>query len=240
MRSIVVIPTYNEIQNIDALLEALLGLEAKVDVLVVDDGSPDGTGARLDEWSRKTARVRAFHRPKKMGRGTADIAGFTLALAEGYEAVLEMDADFSHSPSYVPALIDKARDFDLVIGSRYIATGGTKGWGWHRRVLSKSANLFARGLLGLNVNDCTAGFRCFRADALRKIDFTGILAEGYSFQVEMLFRILKSGGRVAEVPIIFEERRHGRSKISRTEVFRAVGTVLRLARERGGVAASKR
>ena len=232
MRSVVVVPTYNEIQNIDSLLEALLALPSRVDVLVVDDGSPDGTGGRVDDWSRRDARVAVIHRPKKMGLGTAYIAGFTRALAEGYEAMIEMDADFSHRPAYVPDLLSKAQDFDLVIGSRYIEGGGTRGWGLHRRLLSEGANVFARRMLGLTVRDCTAGFRCFRAEALGKIDFTGVLAEGYSFQVEMLYRILKSGGRVAEIPIIFEERRHGRSKISRTEVFRAIGTVLRLARER--------
>lgn len=233
MKSIVVVPTYNEIDNIDPLLEALLGLAANPDVLIVDDGSPDGTGVRVDEWSRKSSRVRVVHRPRKMGLGTAYIAGFTRALAEGYDAVVEMDADFSHRPSYVPDLLAKAADFDLVIGSRYIAGGGTRGWGLHRRLLSEGANLFARAMLGLNVKDCTAGFRCFRADALRRVDLGAILAEGYSFQVEMLFRILRGGGRVAEIPIIFEERRHGRSKISRSEVFRAVGTVLRLSQERG-------
>ena len=232
MKAIVVVPTYNERQNIDALLEASLGLPIGIHVLVVDDGSPDGTGSRVDEWSRRNARVGVIHRPKKMGLGTAYIAGFSRALSEGFEAVIEMDADFSHRPSYVPELLAKAADFDLVIGSRFVAGGGTSGWGLHRRLLSEGANVFARGMLGLKVRDCTAGFRCYTAAALGRIDFTSVLAEGYSFQVEMLFRILKSGGRVAEIPIIFEERRHGRSKISRTEVFKAIGTVLRLSRER--------
>ncbi len=232
LKSIVVVPTYNEIENIDALLQSLLALESGVDVLVIDDGSPDGTGTRVDEWCRREPRVRVRHRPGKMGLGTAYIAGFTQALSEGYEAIIEMDADFSHRPAYVPELLSKAQDFDLVIGSRYIPGGGTSGWGLHRRLLSEGANVFARWMLGLIVRDCTAGFRCFRAAALKKIDLTSVLAEGYSFQVEMLFRILKSGGRVAEIPIVFEERRHGSSKISRTEVFRAIGTVLRLSRER--------
>jgi len=232
LNAIVVVPTYNEIENIDALLESLLALPNRVHILIVDDGSPDGTGARADDWTRREPRVGVIHRPAKLGLGTAYIAGFTRALAEGFEAVLEMDADFSHRPAYVPALLSKAEDFDLVIGSRYVEGGGTSGWGFHRRLLSEGANVFARGMLGLKVRDCTAGFRCYTAGALRKIDFTSVLAEGYSFQVEMLFRILKSGGRVAEIPIVFEERRHGRSKISRTEVFRAIGTVLRLSRER--------
>ncbi|MEO8358628.1 MAG: polyprenol monophosphomannose synthase [Vicinamibacteria bacterium] len=232
MRSIVVVPTYNELQNVDALLTALLSLPSGVDVLVVDDGSPDGTGTRVDEWIARDSRVKAIHRPRKMGLGTAYIAGFTRALSEGYDTVVEMDADFSHRPDYVPALIEQSKTYDLVIGSRYIPGGGTSGWGLHRRLLSKGANIFARTMLGLTVQDCTAGFRCFRAEALRRIDFGAVLAEGYSFQVEMLVRILKSGGSVAEVPITFEDRRHGRSKISRTEVFKAVSTVWRLSRER--------
>ena len=234
MKAVVVVPTYNERQNIDALLEALLALPGGLHVLVVDDGSPDGTGTRVDEWVAREPRVGVIHRPRKMGLGTAYIAGFSRGLADGFEALIEMDADFSHRPAYVPELIAKAAEFDLVIGSRYIPGGGTSGWGLHRRLLSQGANVFARGMLGLKVRDCTAGFRCYTAAALRRIDFTGVLAEGYSFQVEMLVRILKSGGRVAETPIIFEERRHGRSKISRAEVFKAIGTVIRLARE-GGV-----
>jgi dolichol-phosphate mannosyltransferase len=232
LRAIVVIPTYNEIENIDALLEVLLALESGVDILAIDDSSPDGTGARLDDWNRREPRVRVLHRPGKLGLGTAYIAGFTRALAEGYEAIVEMDADFSHRPDYVPHLLSMTSDYDLVIGSRYIPGGGTRGWGLHRRFLSEGANLFTRVMLGLKVRDCTAGFRCFKASALRKVDLSSILAEGYSFQVEMLLRILKSGGRVAEIPIVFEERRHGSSKISRTEVFRAIGTVFRLAREK--------
>lgn len=236
VRAVVVVPTYNEIQNIDALLEALLGLPGQVHVLVVDDGSPDGTGGRVDRWVAKEPRVGVIHRPRKMGLGTAYIAGFTRALSEGFEAVIEMDADFSHRPAYVPDLLAKAREFDLVIGSRYIPGGGTSGWGLHRRLLSEGANIFARGMLGLNVRDCTAGFRCYTTAALRRIDFSSVLAEGYSFQVEMLVRILRSGGRVIETPIIFEERRHGQSKISRAEVLRAIGTVWRLSRERAGLA----
>ncbi|MBX7184861.1 MAG: polyprenol monophosphomannose synthase [Vicinamibacteria bacterium] len=232
LKAVVVVPTYNERENIDALLEALLGLPENLHALVVDDGSPDGTGGRVDEWVHKEPRVGVIHRPGKMGLGTAYIAGFTRALAEGFEAVIEMDADFSHKPAYVPDLLAKAAEYDLVIGSRYIGGGGTSGWGLHRRILSEGANAFARGMLGLKVRDCTAGFRCYTAAALRRIDFSSVLAEGYSFQVEMLVRVLKSGGRVAEIPIIFEERRHGKSKISRAEVFRAIGTVVRLSRER--------
>lgn len=232
LKSVVVVPTYNEIQNIDALLEALLALPSRVDVLVVDDGSPDGTGRRVDEWVSREPRVGVIHRPKKLGLGTAYIAGFTRSLSGGYEAVIGMDADFSHRPSYIPALIAKAEEFDLVIGSRYVEGGGTSGWGLHRRLLSKGANVFARSMLGLPVRDSTAGFRCYRAETLRKIDFATVLAEGYSFLVEMLFRVVRNGGRVAEIPIVFEERRHGRSKISRAEVFKAIATVLRLSRER--------
>ncbi len=231
MKSLVVVPTYNEIENLDALLEALMSLPGGVEVLVVDDGSPDGTGARADAWVAREPRVHAIHRPGKMGLGTAYLAGFRWALDHGYEAILEMDADFSHNPAYVPELISRASGADLVIGSRYVAGGGTHGWGAHRKLLSKGANLFAQTMLNLSVHDCTAGFRCYRSDALARIDLATVLAEGYSFQVEMLIRVLRSGGRVAEIPIVFEERRHGRSKISRTEVLLAIQTVLRLALE---------
>jgi dolichol-phosphate mannosyltransferase len=233
-RSLVVVPTYNEIENLDALLEAVLRLPGAIEVLVVDDASPDGTGACADEWSRREARVHVIHRSGKLGLGTAYIAGFGWALANGYEGVLEMDADFSHNPAYVPSLIAGTRAADLVIGSRYVAGAGTRGWGRHRKFLSWGANVFARTMLGLTVHDCTAGFRCYRSEALRKIDLATVLAEGYSFQVEMLVRVLKSGGRVVEIPIVFDDRRHGRSKISRTEVLRAIGTVLRLTREGHG------
>ncbi len=147
MKSVVVVPTYNELPNVDPLLEALLVLPNGVHVLVVDDGSPDGTGARVDDWVRREPRVGVIHRPRKMGLGTAYIAGFTRVLSESYEAVIQMDADFSHRPDYVPELLAKAKDYDLVIGSRYVSGGGTSGWGLHRRVLSKGANIFARGML---------------------------------------------------------------------------------------------
>ena len=232
MRTLVVVPTYNEIDNLDALLETLLGLPVSIDVLIVDDGSPDGTGELADAWSAREPRVKVLHRPRKMGLGTAYVAGFTRAMTEAYDAAMEMDADFSHSPAYVPALIEAAKNNDLAIGSRYISGGGTRGWGPHRRLLSQTANLFTRAMLGLDIRDSTAGFRCYRVDALRRIDFTKVLAEGYSFQVEMVCRVLQVGGTVVEIPIVFEERRHGRSKISRAEVLRALGTVIRLARER--------
>ena len=230
-KPLVVVPTYNERENIEALLEELMRLDS-VHVLVVDDASPDGTGMVADEWATRDPRVHAMHRAGKLGLGTAYLAGFRWGLERGYDALLEMDADFSHSPAYVPRLIDGCREADLVIGSRYIEGGGTRGWAWHRRMLSAGANLFARGMLGLNVKDCTAGFRCYRAQALREVQLDAILAEGYSFQVEMLVRVLRARGAVTEVPILFEERRHGASKISRSEVVRAVATVLRLARER--------
>ncbi len=230
--ALVIIPTYNERENLEPITAAVLAAEPRVDILVVDDNSPDGTGQLADALAAKNPRIKVLHREKKEGLGRAYLHAFRWALDAGYAYVIEMDADFSHKPAYVPDLLSKAADFDLVIGSRYIPCGGTSGWGFHRRLLSEGANIFARGMLGLKVRDCTAGFRCYTAEALRRIDFSSVLAEGYSFQVEMLVRVLKSGGQVAEIPIIFEERRHGRSKISRTEVFKAIGTVLRLARER--------
>lgn len=232
MKSIIVLPTYNERENIDSLLTTVLELEPPLDVLVIDDASPDGTGLAADAWTRKTPRVRVTHRPGKLGLGTAYLEGFRRVLAEGYDRVLQMDADFSHHPSYVPGLIEKTSQCDISIGSRYVDGGGTRGWGLHRRILSRTANGFARFMLGFETRDCTAAFRCFRTDILRKIDLGSILADGYSFQVEILVRALQAGATVAEIPIVFEDRKLGRSKISRSEIFKAAGTVFRLAKER--------
>lgn len=232
-RPLVVIPTYNERDNIDGLLGELLAVSPWLNVLVVDDASPDGTGLAVDSWANRDSRIHVLHRARKLGLGTAYRDGFRWGLEHGYDALLEMDADFSHSPSYIPALIAGCVQADLVIGSRYVEGGGTRGWGWHRRLLSSSANLFARVMLGLPVKDCTAGFRCYRAAILTRIGPDSILAEGYSFQVEMLVRVLRTGGSVKEIPILFEERRRGSSKISRGEILRAIQTILLLASRPG-------
>jgi dolichol-phosphate mannosyltransferase len=226
----VVIPTYNERDNIARLADEILALEPAPKVIIVDDNSPDGTGELADALAAEhPGRVHVIHRPEKLGLGTAHIAGFKLALSQGVERVVSMDADFSHHPRYIPAMLTKAQEAQLVIGSRYVRGGGTRFCSWKRRALSLGANLFAKVMLGLPARDCTAGFRCYHRELLLSIDLDDIFSNGYSFLIEMIYRTKKQGWRVAEVPIIFEDRRHGISKISRREIFAAMYTVLRLA-----------
>lgn len=228
LRAHVIVPTYNEIDNLQPLVEQLLGLQAGLGVIVIDDNSPDGTGRLADELAAAHGAVQVIHRPGKLGLGTAYRVGFVRALELGTPLVLTMDADFSHDPRYIPAMLAKAAECDLVIGSRYVRGGGAEGCTLPRIALSRGANLFARALLGLEASDCTAGFRCYRRAVLERIDLDRILSEGYSFLIEMLYRVQQAGFRVGEVPITFANRRRGASKISRREVVRAMGTVLRL------------
>lgn len=234
MQASIVVPTYNERENIESLVEQLLALPLALHVLVVDDNSPDGTGELADELAaRNDSRVSVIHRPAKLGLGTAYVAGFEHALARGADIVLTMDADFSHHPRYIPAMVEMSEaGFDLVIGSRYVRGGGARGCSWRRRLLSWGANGFARVLLGLRARDATAGFRCYRREVLESVEPRKIRSSGYSFLIEMLYRAQRSGWRVGEVPILFDNRRLGKSKISRAEILRAIQTVLRLAGER--------
>ena len=229
-----IVPTYNEKENIEALVTQLLELPTGVHVLVVDDHSPDGTGQIVDRLAEAhPGRVSVIHRAGKLGLGTAYIAGFEQALAEGADLICTMDADFSHNPRYIPDMVDKIEQgCDLVIGSRYVPGGGTSGCTFDRKVLSWGANAFARFMLGLKANDTTAGFRCYRREVLERVEPQTIKASGYSFLIEMLFRVQRTGWQVGEVPIIFENRRLGTSKISQGEVLRALQTVFRLARTR--------
>jgi dolichol-phosphate mannosyltransferase len=229
----VIIPTYNERENIESLVTQLLALPTGVCVIVVDDDSPDGTGAIVDRLAAKNdGRVGVIHRAGKLGLGTAYIAGFKRALADGADLICTMDADFSHNPRYIPDLVDKVgQGYDLVIGSRYVRGGGsTQSWG--RKVFSWGANTITRVALRLHAHDTTAGFRCYRREALESLDLDSIKSSGYSFLFEMLFRVERRGWKVGEVPIIFEDRRLGASKVSKNEIIRALGTVLRLARMR--------
>jgi dolichol-phosphate mannosyltransferase len=232
MKPVVIVPTYNERDNIDILIEELLALPVNLSVINVDDGSPDGTGEASDVWAAKTGRVQVIHRAGKLGLGTAYIAGFKQALAQEFDRVLTMDADFSHHPRYIPALLELSRERDLVIGSRYVPGGGTLNCSWKRRMLSEGANDFAKIMLGLQAKDCTAGFRCYRREVLQAIELDAIFANGYSFLIELLFYVQRRGFRVGEVPIVFEDRRRGMSKISQTEVWRALQTVGRLSLRR--------
>lgn len=231
-QAIAIVPTYNEIENLEPLVERLLELEAGLGVIVVDDNSPDGTGEAADRLAAAHAEVRAIHRPGKLGLGTAYRAGFELAREMGVPLILTMDADFSHDPRYIPAMLERARDCDLVIGSRYVRGGAAQDCvGW-RVALSRGANLFAKVTLGLHAHDCTAGFRCYRREVLERTDLDAIRSEGYSYLIEMLYRVQQAGSSVGEVPILFVNRRRGASKISRREILRAMGTVLRLWRGR--------
>ena len=236
MQPVVIIPTYNERDNIDILLSDLLGLPIELSVIVVDDNSPDGTGAAADVWAaRYPDRVQVVHRAGKLGLGTAYIAGFKRAFEASFDRIMTMDADFSHHPSYIPAMVDKSREFDLVIGSRYVPGGGTLHCTWKRKLLSRGANAFAKLALGLQAQDCTAGFRCYRREVLQAIELDSILSNGYSFLIEMINTVQQAGFTVGEVPIVFEDRRRGTSKISQNEVIRAMQTVLRLGARRLGV-----
>lgn len=226
MKILVVLPTFNEAENIALLLPELLKLP--VHVCVVDDGSPDGTGRIADDWAGRDARISVIHRSGKLGLGTAYIAGFRAALARGYDAALTMDADFSHHPKYIPAMIDAAPNADLVIGSRYVSWGEVR-YPFHRRALSRISNLVARTLLGLQAHDCTAGFRLYRSAVLSAMPLDSIFSNGYSFLTETLWHAQRGGFRIAEVPIVFEDRVRGASKISSREIFKGALTVLRLS-----------
>ncbi|MBK7177951.1 MAG: polyprenol monophosphomannose synthase [Chloroflexi bacterium] len=238
VEAFVIVPTYNEADNLDDLVSQLLALPVRVGVLVVDDNSPDGTGQMADAWAAKhPGRVHVVHRPGKMGLGTAYIAGFRTAVGElKATRVMTMDADFSHNPRYIPAMIEMSQDKHVVIGSRYVAGGGQINCTWKRVFLSRVANMVAKTLLGLKAKDTTAGFRLYRREVLESIPLEQIFSSGYSFLIEMLFMCQRRGWQIGEVPIIFEDRRKGQTKISRQEVFKAQYTVFRLflRRLRGG------
>ena len=227
--TLIIIPTYNERDNIEPLAAAIFAQLPEVNVLIVDDGSPDGTGELADQLSRDDARVAVLHRSGKLGLGTAYVAGFRWALARDYEYVLEMDADFSHDPTHLPELLARAQsDADLVLGSRYITGGGTVNWGLVRQAISRGGNFYARAVLGMPVADMTGGFKCFRRRVLEAIDLESVRSEGYGFQVEMTYRALRLGFNVVEVPIIFADRRVGQSKMSKAIVAEAMLMVWRI------------
>lgn len=233
MPPVVIIPTYNESENIALLIGELHGFVPELAVIVVDDNSPDGTGKLVDDLAARDARVFPLHRPSKLGLGTAHIAGMKFALANQFEPILTMDADFSHAPRFIPPILRAMQSFDAAIGSRYVTGGGTLHCTTARKALSRGANLFARGMLGLSASDTTAGFRAYRRTVLDSIELDAIKSNGYSFLIEMLYQCQKQGWRIGEVPIIFENRQRGASKISRQEIFRALGTVVRLRAEKG-------
>ena len=232
MRSMIVVPTYNERDNLAELAERILGCEHGFWLTVVDDNSPDGTGKLADELARRHERLHVIHRPAKLGLGTAYVAGFRHALDAGMDCVFEMDADLSHGPEYLPRFLEALGRCDAVFGSRYVAGGGTANWGLARRLISRGGSLYARAILGLPVHDCTGGYNAFRRAVLEAIDLERITSNGYSFQIELKYRCWRRGFRFVEVPIVFVDRRAGRSKMSARIFLEAMAKVwqLRLGR----------
>ena len=228
----VCLPTYNERENVEAMVERLGGiLGDDAVVLVIDDNSPDGTGEIADRLAAERERVHVLHRPRKEGLGPAYLDGFRRALELGAELILELDCDFSHDPADVPRLVAAADEADLVLGSRYVPGGGTRNWGALRRLISRGGSLYAQLLLGVPIRDLTGGFKCYRRAVLETIDLGAIHSKGYAFQIETTYRALRAGFRVVEVPIVFVDREIGGSKMSRSIVLEAVWKVpaLRLA-----------
>lgn len=217
VKTMVVIPTYNEAENLPGIIGAVLGLGIEgMEVLVVDDNSPDGTGQVAEDLAlRYPGQVHIIHRPGKLGLGTAYITGFRYALDHGADYIIEMDADFSHSPSYLLAFLEKIKDNDVVVGSRYVPGGGVDAkWSLMRRLLSWGGSVYSRLVLGLKVHDVTGGFKCFRRSALERLDLSKVQSQGYSFQIEMNYACQRAGCRIAEIPIVFPDRVRGKSKMS--------------------------
>jgi dolichol-phosphate mannosyltransferase len=228
-RALVVIPTYNERGNIERIIAAVLAQDARLEVLVVDDGSPDGTGEIVDGIAASNPKVHAIHRAGKLGLGTAYLAGFKWALEQNYDFVFEMDADFSHDPVHLPQFLEAIRNADLVLGSRYRKGKVTVvNWPMSRLMLSYAANLYARVVTGLPLDDCTGGFKCFRRYVLEAIDLDSVRSNGYAFQIEMSFRAWQNGFRIVEIPIVFVDRTEGESKMSKKIIREAVWMVWRL------------
>jgi dolichol-phosphate mannosyltransferase len=224
-RALVVVPTYNESVNLPLIVPQILAQDPRLDVLIVDDNSPDGTGQVADQMAAAEPRVHVLHRPGKGGLGKAYLAGFRWALERDYELIFEMDADFSHDPKFLADFLRAAEDADLVIGSRYKTGVNVINWPISRLLLSLGANLYARIVTGLPLTDCTGGFKCFRREVLEAIDLDQVRSNGYAFQIEMSFRAWKKGFRLKEIPIIFHDRVEGQSKMSRKIVREAVWMV---------------
>lgn len=227
-RVLVMLCTYNERENLAALVPEIRRTLAEADVLVIDDGSPDGTGALADEMAAADAHVRVLHRAGKLGLGSATLAGLRQAIVDGYEFVINMDADFSHDPKYLPALLACMERADVAIGSRYVPGGGVEGWGPLRHFMSRSINWYARLLLGLTTRDNSGAYRCYHCSKLAEIDLDHVRSRGYSFQEEILFHCLRAGCRFEETPIVFRDRLYGTSKINWRESVAALWIIFRL------------
>ena len=231
-RTIVSLCTYNERENIELLIPKILDAAPHVDIIVVDDNSPDGTGVFADTLADGSPQIHVMHRPQKLGLGKATLAALEYAIDQGYDYWLNMDADFSHSPEKVPVLIESMQKADVAIGSRYVVGGGVEGWDWRRHVMSRSINLYARLLLGLKTRDNSGAFRCYNLARLRDLDLQRIRATGYAIQEELLYRCRQVGCTFIETPIIFADRKMGESKINRKEAVLAVWVLFRLAIDR--------
>lgn len=225
--AVVLMPTYNERENLPSIVDEVLRT-APVDMLVIDDNSPDGTGSVADALAEEEPRVKVMHRAVKEGLGRAYIAGFRWALDAGYKYIFEMDADFSHQPRYLPEFLREIKHYDLVLGSRYVKNGGVSNWSLLRQLISRGGSLYARSILGLRVRDLTGGFKCFRREVLEAIDLDSIDSTGYSFQIEMTYRTVNKGFQIKEIPIIFFERNAGKSKMSHKIFLEAIGMVWKL------------
>jgi dolichol-phosphate mannosyltransferase len=225
--ALVIIPTYNEKENLPRLVEEVLALDEELHILVIDDGSPDGTGQIANALAERTGRVAVIHRAGKQGLGTAYVAGFRHALSAGHEYIVQMDADFSHRPVDLPRLLEAVETADVAIGSRNVRGGQAVSWSPFRDLLSKGGSLYARTLLSLPIRDCTSGFKCFRRSALQALDLDGLNSNGFGFQVEVNYALARAGMRFVEVPIIFPDRTQGKSKMSGRIVLEAALLVLR-------------
>ncbi len=227
-KTIIVVPTFNERGNLKMVYQKIFRAASACDLLIVDDNSPDGTGRIADELARKDRRVHVVHREGKLGLGSAYIHGMDWALKRGYAHVIAMDADLSHDPKNLPEMLRLIRKYDLVIGSRYVKDGGMVNWGMGRFLISRLANGLCRWVLGLRQKDCSGGYKCYRADLLRKIGLGKFFSTGYSFQVEILYRAIRAGAKVVEFPIIFVNRHEGKSKLSLSELTGFGWTIVRL------------
>ena len=227
-RLLVSVATYNERENVPRLVEEIHRHAPQADVLVVDDNSPDGTGRVVDELAAKDPRVRPYHRPGKLGLGTAIVAAMRYAMANGYDLLLNLDADFSHPPRYIPALLAGMDRRDVMIGSRYVPGGGTQNWPWVRETISRAVNGLVRFFFRMGVRDASGAFRCYRVSKLRDVRLDLLVSRGYSFQQEVLYRCRLAGCRLGETPIVFENRRAGKSKVNPKEAARSILTILYL------------
>lgn len=232
-KTLVTVATYNEMENLPDLVKQVFDTVPQVDLLVIDDHSPDGTGRWCDEKAADEPRLYCLHREGKLGLGTAIIAGMKYAIEHGYKFVLNMDADFSHHPRYLPDFLggmdpEDGRPVDVMIGSRYVPGGGVEGWGLKRHFMSRGVNLYSRWLLGLKSKDCSGAFRCYRTELLRKVDFSRVRSRGYSFQEEILWHLKRAGATFGETPIVFADRERGASKINSKEAVAALAIIFSL------------